>query len=143
ECRSILYKKSIELKEVKASTKSIGTGCECNTTPSYPEVEDLFWDHAHLGVNMVHIVMEYAGDMPRIPSAQQYHLLQLITTGHNVFFTGPGGYANLGCVHYNTCVRTGKSFILETLSTLQIPGLYATALTNNTASHINGMTIHS
>jgi len=86
--------KSKEIQRIKAVTKVIGTGCECNKPKQQPELEQVICKRTNLSIDVARVIIDFLpeGSTPRPElSAQQKYILQLIYSGSNVFFTGKAG----------------------------------------------------
>ncbi len=114
-------------------SKIIGTGCECNARMFVPELELVLNVYGNLPQDVSRLIIEYlpSGSTPRaVLSQQQRYVIQLIMSGHNVFFTG-----SAGC---------GKSFILQKLATIPINTIVFTALTGIAAVNLpSASTLHA
>ena len=114
------------LRDAKRVEEQVGTGCQCQGTPS--PLESTFLDLTTLPKVLIHLILEYIppGTPSVVLSDQQANVIRLAARGESVFFTGKAG--------------TGKSLVLQKLVELEIPHMYFTALTGVAATHIQGQT---
>ncbi len=119
-------------REIRRKCEVVGTGCTCEREEDRvcPELEELVANI--LPRSLARIVVSFCDiDTPEIClSNEQLAVVRYITSGKNVFFTGKAG--------------TGKSFILNILSSLGLHGVSFTAMTGIAAVNVPNMTtLHS